>query len=789
MKVFKKVTAIFLVLVSVLSLVSCNKPKAQKKLPEFGDWYDTERAYFPISSMSALYGFDTVAVTDDYVITRRNYYEFISGEEVNYDSLFKLSFSGDYSEFSLKDLLENINVSGQKRIESVIEFNSEIYAIVSRLNPITYTYNYYMLKINIDDQSYEDLIELECINDEMKINTGPLINVIKNADELIFQFSGSDVATIIKMRSDFTCEKIDILEYLESFFLVSVSDCFMVDSNKMMLVGDPVSGSSKFFVIDLSTDSIECIEDTTAFRNVFSNRELNYSYAGNGYFNKDSYGLYQYNFELNDFEKVFSFDDCNANRWELQQRFLSLIYVDENTYVFGGSVQKEGGYSYNYELIRLEKSEVDLRDGKEILTAVNLDVGITPVIAEAVYRFNENNPEYYLVLFDDFSVLNYGYMYLGEGEAIESFETQTEGRNQLSTDIALSLLSGGAPDIFLNSAVYSMINNSNCLMDLTPFITGENGVNTDEYFSSIFADSLNGNPVYQLPVVINVNGTFGKFIPTNEYGLSFEDYVEQIQTVAHGYDYIAEIMIRMETFDYLLNSITDEIIVDNRITLDNENFNAIVEYCSNLPEIPLRVVYANAEEIPEMPMPNFSMTCHDNITFSSFTDRGLLHGRNPVVLTGFPSGSANIEPTIRIKSSAAISADCEHPDGAWEFLKELISYESQCKAGIADLSFAYGDPINVEAFERTVAITINSRNQSNQIIAEDLLMPIDEVSMELLYEYEDILDRACINYDLDPAIVAIMNEEIQAYFAGDKTLEEVKAIIEDRVQTLLDERG
>ena len=42
---------------------------------------------------------------------------------------------------------------------------------------------------------------------------------------------------------------------------------------------------------------------------------------------------------------------------------------------------------------------------------------------------------------------------------------------------------------------------------------------------------------------------------------------------------------------------------------------------------------------------------------------------------------------------------------------------------------------------------------------------------------------------MDTAIEIIIREEIQAYFCGDKTIDEVMGIIQNRVDLYLNERG
>lgn len=786
-KPMKKIFVLFVVIIYVFSLSACTINN-EKDDSELSDWYDTECAIFSSDITTQMDAYETVCVTNDYIITRCSYdeYDWSSEEFTYYDSLFKYSYDGSYSQFHLEHILDGVDIYGYKQLEKIIEYNDTVYAVISSLNSLSGAYSYYLIEIDIENQIFGELFELTGLNDLVTVQTGPIRNIVSYNNQLIFHFSGADAATIIKINDDFTCEKIDIEDSLKSYYLESTYESYLIDDNRLILVGTPMEGPDIYLCLDISNNRVECIDNPTFLGDEFETSVYNYSSVNGHFFKKNSYSLYEFDCETMAYSEILNFDNCNANRWELQSKYLSLIYASDDVFVLGGIVPNSNN-GYDYELIKLSKSDTDLREGKTILTAVNLDVGTSPVIAEAVRIFNETNENYYVVLYDDFSVLNYGYQFTKDENYIESFDLQMAGYSQLSTDITLSLLSGNGPDIFLNSYNYTTINNANCLLDLTPYIIGENGINVDEYFVPVFAGAVNGDATYQLPVTMNINCTSGAFIPTTEYGLSFEDYISQVDSVANGYDYIAAIMLRIEAFDYLLNSISHEIIVDNVIDLDNENFDAIVNYCSSLPEIPLGLGYADDGSL-ELPIPNGNMICHNNFVFSSYINHWDIRGNDPIVLTGFPSGNADVPPTIRVVSSAAIASNCSNPDGAWEFLKELISFEAQCKAVIEDYHVVMGDSINIEAFRRNAGIQIDVRNQINSQIEEELNIDLDDVFEDTIDKYEEILQSSYICYDLDPAILAIMNEEIQAYFAGDKTLEEVKVLIEDRVQTVLNER-
>lgn len=54
-------------------------------------------------------------------------------------------------------------------------------------------------------------------------------------------------------------------------------------------------------------------------------------------------------------------------------------------------------------------------------------------------------------------------------------------------------------------------------------------------------------------------------------------------------------------------------------------------------------------------------------------------------------------------------------------------------------------------------------------------------------ELRGLIDSATATYNQDDAILSIISEEAATYFAGAKPLDEVVAIIEDRVTTVINE--
>ena len=58
----------------------------------------------------------------------------------------------------------------------------------------------------------------------------------------------------------------------------------------------------------------------------------------------------------------------------------------------------------------------------------------------------------------------------------------------------------------------------------------------------------------------------------------------------------------------------------------------------------------------------------------------------------------------------------------------------------------------------------------------------------IIDDYNRILRSGSSLLSMDPSIYIIVVEELPSYFAGQKKIEDVSAIIEDRAQTVVDER-
>lgn len=146
---------------------------------------------------------------------------------------------------------------------------------------------------------------------------------------------------------------------------------------------------------------------------------------------------------------------------------------------------------------------------------------------------------------------------------------------------------------------------------------------------------------------------------------------------------------------------------------------------------------------------------------------------------GYP-GAGNL---ISFSYRWAVSNLSENKEGAWEFIKFLLT-EEQFKdiLGGFPVRQQYFDEMVEEAMKENENIGFISTLQDGTTIKMEPLT--DEqagILRKLVYSAEKTVE-----YDTE--IYNIIVEEAQSYFAGQKTAEEVGAVIQDRVEIYLEEK-
>ncbi|MBQ6272575.1 MAG: hypothetical protein IJK65_12760 [Clostridiales bacterium] len=316
-------------------------------------------------------------------------------------------------------------------------------------------------------------------------------------------------------------------------------------------------------------------------------------------------------------------------------------------------------------------------------------------------------------------------------------------RGEASTTLMADIVSGKGPDVLLDGSDYMEIQSPKYLVDLKGKID-ELKLNKDEYFLHVFEMAELEGKEYFLPLQFSLSGfLLTEEIAENRKGVKITDYQSFVQTIYNGNDPLFSLADRTTYFNYLLGNSFDLFIgEDGKYDFDNSAFREIAQYVqTNIPE--------------KINIESGSVSPIANIYGYSFDKRNgtAVNGK---VLIGIPSPDER-GPYMRLVSCAAITGCSSCQEGAWELIRTMLDEDVQTQ----DMYI----PVCRTAFEKT---------DMDKSIEESYIRAIDSCSRYFINDY---------------TAINIINEEIQAYFYGQKSLDDVITIINNRVSLLQDERG
>jgi ABC-type glycerol-3-phosphate transport system substrate-binding protein len=159
-----------------------------------------------------------------------------------------------------------------------------------------------------------------------------------------------------------------------------------------------------------------------------------------------------------------------------------------------------------------------------------------------------------------------------------------------------------------------------------------------------------------------------------------------------------------------------------------------------------------------------------------------------ITFKGLPS-SKGIGSAIAYQGSLAISDKSQNKEGAWEFVKVFLKEDFQDKTTNTGLGF----PLKKSSLEKLAENTKNppkdqvyNRIESTVFIGNEPkeIGFIDDAGIEKVNKLITSISSA-VNYDAN--ISKIIEEEMEVFYKGDKTAQEVAKLIQNRVNTYINE--
>lgn len=549
---------------------------------------------------------------------------------------------------------------------------------------------------------------------------------------------------------------LNINETLSSVRVDDIRSILPIGENKVLLVMVDMSSEVHTYVLNLDSMTLEPFDFKGELSEIDA-LELVWG-GGDGLYTKHLDELYEVDLNAMTGSEIYSGSLCNCNLVELQNS--SLISASEDDYVF---------YSENGAIYICSKANSNPNSGKKVLEAASVD-GLSYEIAEAVYKFNRDNASYFILYNDEYE----SGLVDDEHEFNRDDELFYIAGADLSDKLVVDIMAGEGPDIILNSSEYLQLNNENCLIDLSQYV-GE--LDSNIYFTNIIEASKKNGKIYQMPVSFTLSGlVVNRNVIGDVSGFTYSSYDSAVDNLCNGKDPLSVNNSRLQYMDELINSGFDRLINEEGTPdTEGEPFRQLIEYCAGADEISYNNWNLEQGIISEDGTDGYNLPINyrsiDNVT--EYVN--ILEDCNN--LCGLPADIAR-GPSATVVASIGISESCANPEAVWEFAVTLLDAEVQSnsealpisKAALGELMDSAVEEHN-EMVDRLGDLGGFSRLEPDySAVCQDYLMGINSVT-------------GC-----DTAMLMIVNEEVQAYFAGDKTLDEVFALIQNRCNLVTNER-
>lgn len=473
-------------------------------------------------------------------------------------------------------------------------------------------------------------------------------------------------------------------------------------------------------------------------------------------------------------EEAFNYNWTGINSVKLKR--FELVDFSSDTLLFLGQTVQWGALTASpksFQIIELTKADSNPNSGKTILELYAPYV--SEEIGAAIEKYNEENKKFFIEISERYKEKDYGSI-SGDWRNYSSSELKLNSLSAeaaLSNDLCMDIISGKGPDILIGMSRYSRLNNSEYLVDLSPYVKK---LDQSSYFTNIIGGSKTNGKLCQLPISIYIKGicTDQKFAGASGTGFTFEEYKNFVKGTLNGKDLITSGQALY--FAELFNSMDDQFIRDGKVSFTGPEFAELAEYVrDNVPEngTSIDALYENG--IYQYANYNEIQSYLDFYEISKQM-RGL---SNPTIL-GTPSLDGR-GPLFTSSCSVAISAQAVNVDACGEFVKILLSDEIQTGIAMSGMGFVLNRNAFKTAGEGAITFCNNLDDDFGGSKVKLTTSDIDNLESIIL---------SCSNLsNEDPDISIILIEEMPAYFLGQKDLDEVIKIAQDRAQKVLDERG
>ena len=397
-----------------------------------------------------------------------------------------------------------------------------------------------------------------------------------------------------------------------------------------------------------------------------------------------------------------------------------------------------------------------------------------------VIEFNKASDQYRITL-KDYSVYN-------------TNDDWMAGQTRLNNDIT----GGQMPDIMVMNDMsnYSNYVSKGVLADVGRLLEADGELGKLEYLQNVWDAYSIGGKLYAVVPSFNVRTMIAKKSLVGEpQSWTMADVEAVLATMPEGATAFGD-MVR-DTYLYNIMSYAGQDFVNletGECNFNSEGFIEMLEYAKTLPKEYAEDYWENYDysSYQSQYRENRSLLCDlymSNLQNAKTRIKGLMG--EEIVFVGFPTAQGGGSTLSSGNYTFVLSARSKHLDGAWEFVRQFLMPEYQNSGELYDmpvLKSAFLEQAK-KATERPYWTDENGNKEYYDdtwyINGEEIILePFTQEEVDAICEFIYSVNRTPY-YNED--ITNIITEEAAAYFEGQKSVQDVVAIIQSRAQVFVNE--
>ena len=575
-----------------------------------------------------------------------------------------------------------------------------------------------------------------------------------------------------------TSTVLDLQEQLPFITVTDIGGFLYLGDGKMLLKIFRVTGQQTVCLVDINAKTASDISNDDSYEWINDMDIIDYSYYdGIGNLSVDYEGIKKLNLEDKTEEVYISFDYCDLNRFDAEN--MMILDAGDDRVVLGGNSFREEivmGVGMPATVIAvLQRADTNPNAGKKVISAASVG-RLSYAVCESIRQFNEESRGTFIMIDQryDYEMAEQNVVF-EEGMDYDTYDLAVTAA--IMNELSLDLLAGEGPDIILGAMDYRHLDNPDMLLDLSSEVT------SPSLYGNVMEYAEVDGVLYQVPVAFAMEGMLVRSdsVPQDAAGFTFDSYNDYIRDCCHGGN--PNYMTKLEFMCMCVSQMGSAFTEGNGYNFSGDTFVRVAEF-------------ADSQFLPD----ELSVMSIDNPVSREFTEiHSVLeyieqtNGRlEDYRLMGFPSESGS-GPLIVVSDSVAVSAATSYEEDCRAFVRLLLSDDVQTM-----FANSYGIPVNREA-QHAVCEPFADRNNRWYQALMTLYQPAQleqygyaqaMIDPDLLQQQIDgYIESAAGIRMMDAPVEIIVREEIQAYFAGQKTIEQTMELIQNRVDTFVNERG